>query len=260
MLNKNINDIALWACPRSCSTLMVRSFEQRADCLVFDEPFYAAYLLNNGFNNADREVMMAELEVDYRKVIQSLRKDLPANKKIRFQKHHPKNILPHFGNSWLPSKHIFLLRHPKDIILSYKKCVDGPITTDDVAIEALYHFFQKIKSVKENNFLVIHSDDLLKEPEQVLRKICDTFNMPFCKSMLSWEKGLKNSSLMFTGNLLPYADRWYGSVKDSTGFKPYRKKDVAFPVELEPLLEPCMDFYEKLLPLCVKFTLETTHK
>lgn len=254
MFENNSNSIALWACPRSRSTLLARSFEQRADCLIFDEPFYAAYLLTNGFNNALREVMMAELEVDYRQVIASLKRDLPPNKKFSFQKHHPKNILPHFGTSWLPSNHIFLLRHPKEIILSYRQCVDGPITTDDIALETLYHFFRKINSVNRTTFLVINSDDLLRNPEQVLRKICDTFNIPFLKSMLSWEKGLKNSRLMFTENLLPYADRWYGSVKNSSGFKPHHKKKVDLPDELQHLFESCMVYYQKLLPFCVNFT------
>ncbi|MBL4648789.1 MAG: hypothetical protein JKY03_03590 [Aureispira sp.] len=253
MKQNNTKHIALWSCPRSCSTLLTRSFEQRDDCLIFDEPFYAAYLLTNGFNNPSREVMMDLLETDYLKIIATLKKPLPATKRIGFQKHHPKNILPHFGTSWMPDNHIFLIRHPEEIILSYLKCADGAITQEDIGIEALYSFLKKIKSTKGANFLVIHVDDLLKTPTQVLQKICDTFNISFSTSMLSWEKNFKNSKLLFTGDLMPYADKWYGSVKNSTGFRPYHKKERNFSDELKPLRDACMVFYQKLLPFCENF-------
>ena len=41
-MNKNI--IAMWSGPRNLSTAMMRSFENRKDTVVFDEPFYAHYL------------------------------------------------------------------------------------------------------------------------------------------------------------------------------------------------------------------------
>ncbi len=248
--------LALWACPRSYSTLLTRSFEQRADCLVFDEPFYAAYLLEHGQVNPLREVMMELLETDYLKIIDRLKKTLPPNK-ISFQKHHPKNLLPHFGTSWIPNNHIFLLRHPEEMILSYRKCTEGTITKEDIGMEALYRFFQQLKSDQGAKILVIHADDLLKNPEQVLRGICSTFDIPFLNSMLSWEKGFDNSSLLFAGELLPYADQWYGSVKDSTGFRPYQKKNIQLPDELLPLREACMGFYQKMLPYCETFHVAT---
>ena len=40
--------IAMWSGPRNISTAMMRSFENRADCSVVDEPFYAAYLAATG--------------------------------------------------------------------------------------------------------------------------------------------------------------------------------------------------------------------
>ena len=41
-MNKSI--IAMWSGPRNLSTAMMRSFENREDTVVFDEPFYAHYL------------------------------------------------------------------------------------------------------------------------------------------------------------------------------------------------------------------------
>ena len=40
--------IAMWSGPRNISTAMMRSFENRPDTAVVDEPFYAAYLATTG--------------------------------------------------------------------------------------------------------------------------------------------------------------------------------------------------------------------
>ena len=40
--------IAMWSGPRNISTAMMRSFENRSDCQVIDEPFYGYYLQQTG--------------------------------------------------------------------------------------------------------------------------------------------------------------------------------------------------------------------
>ena len=40
--------IAMWSGPRNLSTAMMRSFENRQDTAVLDEPFYAHYLRVSG--------------------------------------------------------------------------------------------------------------------------------------------------------------------------------------------------------------------
>ena len=42
--------IAMWSGPRNISTAMMRSFENRPDTAVVDEPFYAASLAERGGN------------------------------------------------------------------------------------------------------------------------------------------------------------------------------------------------------------------
>jgi hypothetical protein len=48
--------IAMWSGPRNISTAMMRAFENRPDCVVWDEPFYAHYLAQTGLDHplADR--------------------------------------------------------------------------------------------------------------------------------------------------------------------------------------------------------------
>ena len=47
--------IAMWSGPRNISTAMMRAFENRGDCAVCDEPFYAAYLVATGLGHPMRE-------------------------------------------------------------------------------------------------------------------------------------------------------------------------------------------------------------
>ena len=50
--------IAMWSGPRNISTAMMRSFENRPDTSVVDEPFYAAYLFETGLDHPLREAVL----------------------------------------------------------------------------------------------------------------------------------------------------------------------------------------------------------
>ena len=47
--------IAMWSGPRNLSTAMMRSFGNREDCAVADEPFYACFLRISGVEHPMRE-------------------------------------------------------------------------------------------------------------------------------------------------------------------------------------------------------------
>jgi len=56
--------IAMWSGPRNLSTAMMRSFGNRADCSVIDEPFYAAYLAKSGMDHPMRDEIIATGETN----------------------------------------------------------------------------------------------------------------------------------------------------------------------------------------------------
>jgi hypothetical protein len=57
------HNIALWSRPRSRSTVLACSFEQRSDCLVVDEPFYPACLTRAGQNHPNRDAILRRRNV-----------------------------------------------------------------------------------------------------------------------------------------------------------------------------------------------------
>ena len=62
----------MWSGPRNISTAMMRSFENRPDCAVTDEPFYAAYLAVTGLDHPMRDEVLAAQPQDWRVVARAL--------------------------------------------------------------------------------------------------------------------------------------------------------------------------------------------
>lgn len=257
--------IAMWSCARSRTTAMTRAFEQLEGCVIFDTPFYGAYALSAD-NPVDRlfsQEVAAAWEKDYKKVISQMTGDLPEGASFSFQRHTTRTILPHFGREWLKSlNNFFLIRHPKEIILSFYKAMGGhdmaeEFTAKDIAIDVLYCLFKDVESITGKTPIVIHSDDLAQNPAQVLAFLCDQFGLDFSEKMLSWEPKLNNSQII--SSQLPSAnEQWgktfYKTIHNSSGFLPYKKTEEPLPDELRPILAACMPFYEKLFKHRVIFS------
>ena len=64
--------IAAWSGPRNISTALMRSWENRPDTVVCDEPFYAHYLRVTGLNHPGREEVIAHHETDWKIVVDGL--------------------------------------------------------------------------------------------------------------------------------------------------------------------------------------------
>ena len=57
--------------------------------------------------------------------------------------------------------------------------------------------------------------------------------------MLSWPKGKRKTDGV-------WSTYWYGSVEQSTGFLPYKKKEIKLSNELIPIYDNCMTSYSKM--------------
>ena len=61
--------IAMWSGPRNVSTAFMRSFENRADCFVSDEPFYSYFLNETGFEHPLRDEIIKSGTINYNQII-----------------------------------------------------------------------------------------------------------------------------------------------------------------------------------------------
>ena len=104
---------------------------------------------------------------------------------------------------------------------------------------------QEPKSIEELQklgvpFVVVESRDILENPENQLKRICDAAGIEFLPEMLYWEAGARVED----GIWAPY---WYNGTHASTGFQEYKPKPGPFPERLIPLLEECRTHFEKII-------------
>ncbi len=225
------------ASPRNVSTALMYSFGQHTDVLPMDEPFYACYLAETGKNHPDRELILAHQSKDRASIIGDIHK--AAEKfPVVFIKNMAHHIQPEDFSMMEDWKPIFLIRHPCLHIQSFAKVIPEP-SLEDLGTTTQRQLYDILK-VQGVNAHVIDANQLLANPERILRHLCEKLKFPFQKSMLRWPPGPKS----YDGCWAPH---WYQSVWGTTRFGPVKSTDsVTLPEYLQPLLMDCLTDYQYL--------------
>jgi hypothetical protein len=228
--------IAMWSGPRTVSTALMRSWENRPDTVVCDEPLYAFYLDRTGLDHPGRDAVIASQPTDWRVVLdQQASAPLPPGVSIGYAKHMTHHLLPEVDRTVLaPLRHAHLIRDPRELLASYARVRAEP-TVDDLGMRQQAEIFEDFGGP------VVDSRDLLTDPEGILRALCRALDVPFEPAMLSWPAGPRDSDGV-------WAPHWYASVHASTGFAPYRPPAEPLPARLEPLAARCLPYYQRLHP------------
>jgi Sulfotransferase domain len=227
--------IAMWSGPRTLSTATMRAWENRADTVVVDEPLYAYYLCATGLDHPGRDEVVASQPTDWRAVVRDLTTaPLPDGASISYQKHMTHHVLPEVDlDAFEGLRHAFLIRDPRRLLASYAKVREAP-TPDDLGLRRQVALHRRFGGP------VVDSDDLLRDPDGQLRRLCTALGVPFDDAMLSWPPGPRPTDGV-------WAPHWYASVEASTGFGPWRGDDVPhLPDHLAALAEQCRPYYDEL--------------
>ena len=238
--------IAMWSGPRNISTAMMRSWGNRPDTVVVDEPFYAFYLKKTGTKHPGAEEVIAQGETDWRKVVEQCRRnanpveDSPWRaRNIFYQKQMTHHLLPEISRDWLRDViNCFLIRDPAEVIASYIKKNPEP-ELNDLGFVQQAEIFDFVRH--QTGFIppVIDADDVLRDPERMLRLLCDAIGVEFSDAMLSWPPGPRDTDGI-------WAKYWYAEVERSTGFQPYRERKIEVPERLREVHARCRECYERL--------------
>ena len=111
--------IAMWSGPRNISTAMMRSFENRDDTQVTDEPFYAAFLAATGDIHPMRDEVIASQPTDWCEIADAMQGEGPGAP-VWYQKQMCHHMLPEFGLDWMDAcTNAFLIRPPEQVLASY---------------------------------------------------------------------------------------------------------------------------------------------
>lgn len=231
--------LAMWSGPRNISTAMMRSWGNRGDTHVVDEPFYAYYLKSTGLPHPMADEVMASQPTDWRDVVDGLLGPVPGNKPLYYQKHMTHHFLDEVGREWLGDMtHVFLIRDPREMLVSLDEKTPEPALKDTGYPQQL-EIFEWVKANTGQPCPVIDSKDLLMDPEGMLAKICGILGIEFDKAMMSWPAGRRETDGV-------WAEHWYGNVEKSTGFQPYKPKSGEVQEHLKDLLDECRPYYETL--------------
>lgn len=233
--------LAVWSGPRNLSTALMRSFENRADTIVVDEPLYAHYLAETGLDHPLRSEVIAAGETDWRRVAERLSGPLEPGVRCFYQKHMAHHLLPHIERDWLSRlTHVFLIREPRAVLASlHAKWPDPRLV--DTGLPQQVELFDRTLQETGQAPAVIDSDELLRDPRAVLMKLCERVGLEFDESMLEWPAGKRDSDGV-------WAAHWYAAVEASTGFGPPRREHTDLPRSLEPLAEECEALHARLTP------------
>ena len=230
MNDRNIIRIAMWSGPRNISTAMMRSFENRKDTSVIDEPFYAYYLNKTGLNHPLRQKVLASQSINWDEIVSRLNEEIPKEKTIFYQKHMVHHILSFSKIGWLKNfKNCLLIRHPKQVIISYSK-KNKINSIKDLGFVQQVELFKQIKNLTGSYPAVIDSKDILLDPKLYLSKLCNYFDISFTEEMLSWPIGQRTSDGI-------WGSHWYKNVINSNGFTPYKESE-------ESIHQNDMQFYQ----------------
>ncbi|HEX3337537.1 MAG TPA: hypothetical protein VHS54_13830 [Jatrophihabitans sp.] len=224
--------LAVWSGPRNISTALMRSWENRPDCRVVDEPLYAYYLAETGLNHPARAEVIAAGETSWPVVVAELTGPVIG---VYYQKHMTHHLIPQLPRDWIPAlTNVLLIRDPAEVVASYVRSRTD-IVAEDIGLVQQTELFDQLGASTP----VIDAADFLRAPETYLRWLCAYVGIDFVAAMLRWPPGPRESDGV-------WAAHWYDAVLASTGFEPYRPRQVDLHGPALEAAERSRPHYERL--------------
>ncbi len=228
--------IAMWSGPRNISTAMMRAWDSRADTVVMDEPFYAAYLAATGLPHPMRDEVIAAHPMDWRTVAQDCASRGGAA--VVYQKHMCQHMIDGAPRDWMANvRHAFLIRPPGEVAASFSEQWDG-MRAEDLGFARQAEIYAHVRDATGTAPPVIEARDVLSDPDGMLRALCAALGVAFDPAMLSWAPGPRPTDGI-------WAAHWYAAVDRSTGFAPPRPARPV-PDALRPIVDACQPHYDQL--------------
>jgi hypothetical protein len=218
--------------------------KQRGDHQVVNEPFGPS-----AYYSAERIFFFASPvapreEFRYGRVLGTLLAQ--AQTGPLFVKDFALHVLPVADEAFLSHfAHSFLIRDPAEAIPSFLSKLPQA-TVDEIGYEAQHTLFERVSRLLGRPPPVIDADDLLRDPEKVVRAYCAAVNIPFVPKSLSWEPPGDSRDLEWWDGAA-----WHEHLRTTRGFeapsaKARRYANLDEDENLKKLYEASLPFYEKL--------------
>jgi hypothetical protein len=230
----------MWSGPRNISTAMMRSWENRPDCEVIDEPLYAHYLQHTGDPHPGADEVIARGDTDWHRVTAQLAAPHPSGCAIWFQKHMCQHLLPHIEREWIYSlTNVLLIRPPEQVVASYLR-TRGTVSALEIGMPQQAELFDLLSERNGEPPIVIDAPRFLADPGAQLRTLCERLQIPWTDRMLSWPTGPRDSDGI-------WARHWYHAVWASTAFEPPTPRpQVPMSDDAQAVVDQCQPLYQRL--------------
>lgn len=230
--------LAMWSGPRNISTAMMRSWENRPDAVVVDEPLYPHFLAATGIDHPGRDEVLAVGETDWRAVVDVLLGPVPGEVAVFYQKQMAHHLVPGIDHGWMRGlTNVLLIRDPGEVVSSYIRSREH-VTPEDIGLVQQAMLYDEW-AADGRTPRVIDSADFLGDPETYLRGLCDLVGIDFTPAMLSWPAGKRDTDGV-------WGRYWYDAVWASTGFAAYRPRTVDLHGPAAHVAEQSRPLYERL--------------
>lgn len=229
----------MWSGPRNISTAMMRAWENRHDTAVIDEPLYGHYLYHTQTDHPGAKEVITVQGKDWQDGVKRCFMPLSEGQSIHYQKHMTMHLLDRINRDWVAGLHnCFLIRHPAEVLASYS-VVRGTPMLNDIGFEQQVALFDYVQSLDNQPCLVIDSAEFLADPQAILEKMCEALSVEFDAAMLAWPAGPRDSDGV-------WGKYWYDSVNRSTGFAPYKPKELSLNQQEQNIVEQALPYYKRL--------------
>jgi len=232
----------MWSGPRNLSTAMMRSWENRSDTVVVDEPFYAHYLQTTGAPHPMAEEIIEHYDTNWQRVARAL--STPPTQGVFYQKHITTHMLPNIALDWMSGlHHVFLIRDPRRVVASFSEKYSNT-QENDLGYERQHQLFEHVQHVNGSAPIVVDANRFLKNPQRQLSMICERVGIAFDNQMLEWPAGERDSDGIWHVH-------WYDAVKRSTAFQPPPKALPKLNEWQAAMANECMQYYDALLAIAL---------
>ncbi|MEM6612165.1 MAG: sulfotransferase family protein [Cyanobacteria bacterium P01_C01_bin.72] len=232
--------IALWAAPRCVSTAFEKTFAQRSDTEVVHEPFCDIYYFSQ-WRISDRFGDVAELRnYSSSKAIDKISSHSSA---VVFVKDHAYDVLPYVEREFFTSlTNTFIIRDPEEAMASWYRVNEYP-SEAEFGFTALEQIWQMVVSELGQKPIVVDANRFRREPEKILRLYCQSVEVDYDPSMLSWQSGkLQN----WNEREAQYHAKWHSTLDKSQGIMPPKREKTLIRPQERAMVARATQIYQKL--------------
>jgi hypothetical protein len=179
--------------------------------------------------------VIASQPTDLAAVLRGLRAPVPEGVRVHYAKHMTHHLEDGADLGWTRDfRNVLLIRDPAEVVASYVRSRESCEPADIGVIQQV-----RLLETWPEPPPVIDAGDFLRGPEAHLRWLCAWLGIDFDARMLSWPAGPRSSD----GVWAPY---WYDAVWRSTGFEPWRPREVSLSPHDAAVAEACRPAYDRL--------------